>query len=123
MEIISWLLCKGHGALGAARKAGPCPDVRMIQVTDLLREWRICTASKADLEPPITTTSSTCEVLRIGTLAARERVWIIGGVKLSRGNDGIFGVEVRPVAIISFSQVNEASESVDTVHNFPALVM
>ena len=77
----------------------------MIHVTDLLSECRICTASKADLEPPSTTTFLIDGSLRRGMLAARERVWSIGGVKVSRGKEGMFGVEVRPVAMMSLALV------------------
>lgn len=89
--------------------------VRMIHVTDLFREWRICTASKADLEPPRTTTSFTVGELISGTLAASERLWIIGGVKEPLGKEGRLGVEVRPVATMSFREVKVVSDSVSMV--------
>lgn len=82
----------------------------MIQVTDFLRECRIWTASKADLDQPRTTTFLIEGESSKGMLAARERVWIIGGVKDSAGQEGRFGVEVRSVATMTFSQVKDLSD-------------
>jgi hypothetical protein len=95
----------------------------MIHITDFFSECRIWTASKADFDPPRTTTFLIESEERRGTLAARERVWIIDGVKDSVVKEGRFGVEVRPVAMMSFWQVKDLSESAETVQTLLVLVM
>jgi hypothetical protein len=58
----------------------------------------------------------------MGTLAASERVWIIGGVKDEVGNEGRLGFEVKLVATMSFPQVKE-SDSVEMDQILSFLVM
>lgn len=123
MEIMSWLLWNGQGASAPTRNAGPWPAVRIIHVTDLLSECRSWTASNADLDPPRTTTLLICGEVRREMLAARSRVWIVGGVKLSLGKEGRLGAEVRPVAMMSFRQVKHVFNSVETVQRWSDFVI
>lgn len=75
-------------------------------------------ASKADLDPPITKTDLMVGEERRGTLVARSRVWIMGGVKSLVGKEGMLGVEVRPVAMMSFLQVKVLPVDVFTLQRF-----
>jgi len=88
-----------------------------------LSECRSWTASKANLEPPRTTTLFVDGAVRSGRLAARSRVCFIGGVRLSLGKEGRFGIEVRPVAMVSFLQVKRVSDSVMMVQVFSTFVI
>lgn len=123
VDIISWLLESGHGASGFAGRDGPWPDVRMAHVIDFWNEERRTTVSNADLEPPMTRTDFMSGEERRVVFAARLRVWIIGGVKSLVGNLGVFGVDVRPVAMMSFLQVNFFPVEVSTLHKFFSFVM
>ena len=79
--------------------------------------------SNANFDPQMTTTLVIGGEGRRGMLAARERVWNIGGVKDAVGKGGRYGVEVRPVVMMSLEQLNEVLYSVDTVQVLSALAM
>ena len=85
--------------------AGPWPEVRIIQVTDLEALQSIWTVSKEDLAPPITVTFLTDGPRRKGDWAASSREWMIGGVKAISLKVGRCGRDVKPEATMSLLQV------------------